>query len=422
MCFFYPFVRLIFRLLLLGTLGLAGCETRQPAAAEHPAQPAAPVAATVRPQPTLPDLDYTRASFGLDEGPADTLVRLGSRRYWLSVQVATDSTRPVLAARGGVVGPVFRAVDTSAAQVRGYYETYTFTLRDSTRQRVQWRRQLHKSDFAHVGTPDLITVMNLPRPRYLGYSAAQQALAFSCTMGIPYSDVAARATLVLDARTGRLRRLSDGGSASWEAADCAPQLSSSGRCILTCTELLRPGQPPLQLARPHANLTAARFLTDTTLLLVYERGDYIAPAPSAAPDSVDANVSAGFNNPEFRTTPAQRRLPTAYVLSTSGRELTHFRLATSSDAMRNDLLRTFAPAAHAYLLYDESGKLVLLPKAHPDSLVELPLKTLARFQPPQRPREQRYRIEGTFSHLTLYIDTLHPRRIRYQLRTEQAGN
>lgn len=408
---------------LFGALGLVGCETRKPATTEQASSPAALVA--VAPLRLMrPDSDCTRATFSFDDGPADTLVRLNGRRYWLSVQVATDSTRPVYAAAGGVVGPAFVALADSAAgrqRVRGFYETYSFILRDSARQRTVFRQQLHKSDFAALGSPEVAAIMNLPRPRYLGFSAAQQTLVFSCAPGIPNSDVGSRATLVLGFPDGRLRRLSPGGSASWDAADCASQLSPSGRYVLTCTELLRPGQPPLQLARPHTNLTAARFLTDTTLLLVYERGDWVQPAHSAGSDSLPANVSAGFSNPEFRTTPAQRRLPTAYVLSTSGRELAHFRLATSSDGMRNDLLRTFVPPARAYLLYDESGKLVLLPNAHPDSLAELPLTTLARYRPPLRPHEHRYLIEGTLSRLTLYVDTLHPRRIRYTLRKDIVG-
>lgn len=104
---------------------------------------------------------------------------------------------------------------------------------------------------------------------------------------------------------------------------------------------------------------------------------------------------------EFTTTPAQRRLPTAFVLRTSGRVLRHFQLAATGVAA-SELRRTFVPAAGTYFLYDETArKLVLLPKAQPELLTELPLKSLAAFKPPRHPREKRVEINSDFSRLTL---------------------
>ncbi|MGI4763122.1 MAG: hypothetical protein ACRYF0_20580 [Janthinobacterium lividum] len=234
---------------------------------------------------------------------------------------------------------------------------------------------------------DIVTVMNLQRPAYLGYSTALDALVFAYHPWVPASDVGKRATLLLD-RQGQVKKLSAGGPIMWQdAIDCDPQLVPAGPSVLTCTELLRDGHPPRRLTKPHAQLHAARFLHDSTLLTVYENGDY-QPASSAADGPSDATVTAPLVSYDFVATPAQRRLPTAFVTRTSGRVL---------------------------LLYEENTKFVLVPKAVPERLAELPLKTLIKFRPPLRPYEKRYAITTDFSHLELYVDTLRPQQVRYLL-------
>lgn len=406
-------------ILSLVGLVLAGCETRQPVATA----PALPVAA-VPPAPVAPaplpldTADYTRAHPSQWPGPADTLIAIGTRHYWLSMQVTTDSTRALYYHPAANVGAAFAVPGDRTGQVRGYYETYTFALRDSTRKKLLFRRQLHKSDFYRVGSRDVVTVVNMERPCYLGYSAALDALVFNCALWIPGSDVGGRATLVLD-RQGHLKTISSGGSLLWDAIDCDPQLSPSGRAVLTCTELLRAGQPPLRLERPHAQLQAARFLNDSTLLVIYEYGDYVQrPIEEVGNDS---SVTAPMTAADLVTTPAQRRLPTAVVLRTNGQVLRQFNLLTTGVAA-NQLPRTFLKPTRTYFFFDEaSRKLVLLPKAHPDSLRELLLKNLLAFKPPLRPHEQKIEISSDFSLLSLYVDTLQPWVVRYRLKAKIGG-
>jgi hypothetical protein len=299
--------------------------------------------------------------------------------------------------------------------VRDYAETYTFTLRDSLGKTVIFRRQLHKPDFYAAENRDVVTVMNMAPPGYLGYSAALDALVFVCYLGIPYSDVGSQATLLLD-RQGRVRRLSPGGPAFSDAPDCDPRISPSGRAVLTCSEILRAGQPPLSIQKPHALLRAARFISDTTLLLVYEYGDYVLrPTRSGPPEATGdgPDVTAPMTPYDFVTTPAQRRLPTAMVLSTSGKVLRQFRFVPDY-ALASDLARTWARSAGAYLFVEAGHKLVVVPKAHPEALFELPLRQLPKFQPPQRPHEQAYSVISDFTRLRFYVDTLNPRAVRVQ--------
>jgi hypothetical protein len=417
-------MRLLFPGCLLLAL-LAGCESRQPAATGQPtATLAAPVAVVPAAKSSpLPDTaDCTRAQASRWPGPTDTLIAIGAQHYWLSMHVATDSTRALYYNPAANAGAAFAVPgDTAgyaAGQVRGYHETYTFVLRDSTRKKLLFHRQLHKPDFYRAGSRDIVTVMNMERPCYLGYSTALDALVFNCALWIPNSDVGGRATLLLD-RQGHLKTISPSGSLLWDAADCDPQLSPSGRAVLTCTELLRAGQPPLNLTKPHAQLQAVRFLNDSTLLVLYEYGDYQARPIEEVEN--DPSVTAPMTAAEFVATPAQRRLPTAVVLRTSGKVLRQCNLHTTGVAA-NQLPRTFLKPARTYFFFDEtSRKLVLLLKAHPDSLRELPLQSLLAFKPPLHPHEQKIEINSDFSRLWLYVDTLRPWIVRYRLKAKMAG-
>jgi len=399
---------------LVGLLFI-GCEARQPATVASP--PLARPAAGPRPDTA----DCTRRLPMQEPGPADTLIALGKRHYWLTMQVSTDSTRALYAAPAGSVGPAFAAPGDAAGRVRGYAETYTFTLRDSARRAVLFRRRLHKPDFYGVAPRDLATVMHLERPNYLGYSTGLDALIFACYLWVPGSDVGERATLVLG-RNGRMQTISPGGAILWAAPDCDPQLSPDGRTVLTCSELLRPGQPALSLQKPYAELRAARFLNDSTLLALYEYGD-VKPRASRLPagEEVDSTVTAPLVEYEFIATPAQRRLPTAFIMRTSGRVVRSFHLTTTG-AASSELPRAFVPAAGAYFCYDETTRhLVVLPKAHPERLTDLPLKTLAVFKPPRRAREKQVEVSSDFTQLTLYVDTLRPQAVRYRLQARMGG-
>jgi hypothetical protein len=364
----------------------------------------------------------------------DTLVAIGPRHYWLHLSQVADSTQPLEYAPATVAGKYFAAPSDTAwrtHRVRGYEGTYTFTLRDSARQKVVFSQKLHKRDFLPSHKGEVLTLSE-PEFYYRGYSRGLGSLLFLAYFGLPYSDVIDRTALLLDARSGRVRGLYGIGSASFEAIDCDPQVAPSGQSVLTCAgQLLRPHRPPLSLRRPHAELRAARFLTDTTLLVVYEFGDYgparreaadAATEEDAGPLPVAGAATAQRAQPpmELVTTPAQRRQPNAFVLSTNGRQLAAFHYDGWELGMGYSMPRRFVAATRTYYLLngenDKPRSLVLLPKARPDSIIQLPLKTLAKFQPPRRRSETRFVISDNATNFIFYADSSSPGRIRYTRR------
>ncbi len=436
-------MRLLF-LLFFGGLALAGCETRQPATGAT-AQPSVTSVASdslstsVRPPkaPAATDTsDYTRAyRGGFDDPRADTLILLGSRHYWLQLRQVADSTKPLDYAPAYVVGRPFAAPsDTAwrAHRVRGYEGTYTFALRDSSRRTVVFRTQLHKRDFQATNAGEVLTVSE-PEFHYLGYSAGLHGLLFVAYFGIPYSDVIDRTMLLLDARNGQIKSQRGIGSATFDATDCDPQVSPTGQVVLTCAgELLRAGQSALSLRRPQAALRATRFLTDTTLLAVYEFGTY-RPIEQSASDAADedapspvagAAATAEMAQPsEFVSTPAQRRAANAFVLSTSGRVLGKFRYDGWSGDMGYAMPRYFSPITRTYYFSNGTQSIFMLPKAQSGRIVELPLKKMARFRPPQQPTEMTVTLPFAVNMqtLVLYVDTLRPRQVRYRLLAREGG-
>ena len=402
----------------LAGFALAGCDA-QPVATTTPARPAA----TLRPPAAaIPDtIDYTRAPAAFpDYRPlTDTLIAVGRRHYWLRIELAPDSTKPLDYAPAIIAGQPFAAPSDSAwraHRIRGYDGTFTISLRDSARRTWLFRQPLQKRDFMRAAPPEIVTVSN-PYFQYLGYRQGLNALLFVAYFGIPYSDVASRATMLLSAKNGRVLALRDAGSASFEATDCTPQVSASGQAVLTCaSELLRAGRPPLSLRRPHAELWATHFLTDTTLLAIYHFGDYRPgkPDPARTDPTADPGVSAGLSLPEteFVSTPAQQRAANAFILGTSGHILSQFKYEGSENGMSETLPWYFSASTRTYYLISESKDLVLLPKAQPGTCVKIPLKTLPTYQPPQRAQEFKFTLQNGLEEFTCYVDRSNPRAIR----------
>lgn len=423
-------MRLIFGLLLVSALGLAGCESRKPANTDA-TQPTAVVDTLLSQRPVArilpPDtLDYAKEMERQSMYPQrDTLIQLGSHHYWLTVKLVADSTRPIDFAPAELAGRYFAAPsDTAwrAHRVRGYDGTYTFTLRDSTRQRLIFSRLLHKKDLRAAGPPEMVTVSE-PDFYYCGYSTGLNALLFTVEVGIPSSDVGYRAALLLDARTGQVQALHDIGSSSFDATDCNPRVAPNGQAVLTCAdELLRPGRPSLSLKRPHAELRAARFLTDTTFLVIYAFGDYRpAKLDEEVPltDSDDPSISASFSQPppqEFVSTPAQARAANAFIYSTSGRVLRKFKYDGWEPAMGYALPRYWLAATRTHYLVSEGKDLVLLPRAQPGTFQKLPIKRLPKFHPPRRPQEAQFTLYSDAGDYTFYVDKAKPEAIRYQFK------
>jgi len=326
-----------------------------------------------------------------------TAFSVNGRLHHLVVQARPDSARPLTAL-------AYFSDDDRARQrltkVRGYDGRFTFTLRDAAGAPV-FRRELRKADFAKMGAPDVVVESAVNKPVFLGYSAALRALVFTIDFGVPDSDVGFQVVLLLDLG-GQVLRLSEGRALSG-GPDADPALAGNGRAVLTATEVIRPGQPPLRLTRPGADLAGVFFLTDTTVLAVYDPGKN---RPVRLPD--------GLVNYERHVTPQQQRAPNAFVLRVrDGQVISSFRYRGYYEGMGYSVPHFGLPAAHACYLLDEKHGLYLVPMAAGTPTV-LKFAEMPQFVPPQVAQEVRFEMQGEDAQFAFYADTLNPRRVRYQ--------
>ena len=385
--------------LLMGLL--VGCEQRMSATRANPsvlpsvsvAPPPVPPAAppVVRTAPKPPPINKPGWA---PPAAFDTLLVLNGQPHHLLIEAETDSTQRLSAA--------FEATPGHFERVHGYEGRYTLTLRDGQGGQV-FRRQLRKAAFFKRAGADIVTESEAYLPELLGYSRPLGALAFTVDFMVPDSDVGAQVVLLLDL-AGNVLRLSDGRGPG-SGPECDPALSASGGALLTATEVLRPGLPPLRLDKPTADLVGASFLTDTTVLVVY------APGKSHLiryPDGMEA----------YGRTPSaeQLRAPNAFVRHVrSGRVLGRFRYHGFYEEMGFTIPSTQLRATGTHYLLDDKRGLYLLPLSAPAALTELRFAAMTRFVPPKRLSEVRFELQSSESSFAFYVDTSSVRpRIRYQ--------
>ena len=324
----------------------------------------------------------------------DTLVVLNGQPYHLRLEAETDSTRRLTATYEDIPGHPER--------VHGYEGRYTLTLRNNQGGQV-FRRQLRKAAFFKKAGADIVTESEAYVPELLGYSRPLGALVFTLDFMVPDSDVGAQVVLLLD-MAGNVLRFSDGRGPG-SGPECDPALSPGGKYLLTGTEVLRPGQPPLRLEKATADLVGATFLTDSTLLVVY------APGKSHVIYYRDGLEGYG------RTpSPEQRRAPNAFVRHLrTGRVLSRFRYHGFFEEMGFTIPAYQLRSTATHYLLDEKRGLYLLPLNPSVPPTELPFTAMPRFVPPKKLAEVRFELHSTNTSFAFYVDTSSVRpRIRYQ--------
>ena len=385
------------RLLPLGivAVALAGCdqkayltERRNPPVAvtaapgSAPAAPgAAPVPAPV-PVPAAPARPPVYRPGWAPPARLDTAVVFNGQPYRLRIEAETDSTERLKT--------TYQPYPGHTEVARGYQGHFIFTLHDHDGQAL-FRRRLRKADFYKVAGQDIVTESEAYRPELLAYSPAFGAMVFTLDFMVPDSDVGAQVILMLDLH-GRVLRISDGRDPGG-GPDCDPALTPDGRALLTGTELLRPGQPPLRLHRADADLAGAFLLSDTAVVAIYAPGRTHLIHRPGEPDT-------------YGRTPTRQQLsaPNALVRHIrTGRVVARFRYGGYYEELGFTIPRAYAAGIH-YLL-DEQRGLRLLPAAAPARTVEVRFAAMPRYVPPQRLSEVRFELQSAGSGFAFYVDT-----------------
>jgi len=351
---------------------LAGCETRQPVATMPEAAPVAvpPVpAVSIRPATRL--LRDTVDVSGLEYDDAanaallDTLLRLGTRHYRLRLQAQADSSQE-LRLPSATVDSMMVGAKPNGDFIYGvkhhYNVRYTIALLDSA-GRQQFRRTFTKPDFYQLAGRELVSESEPIRPALIGYNAPRQWLLLRQEFGVDGTDWGGEAFLALDLK-GRMQRLTASNAYGGGGSDCRIQQSPDGQAVITCHELLMPGGRHQLLTKPHAELVAARFLSDTTLLTVYQ---YVTTR-RVQYDGIWVNENTQNSRRSHE--------PNAFVLSArTGRVLARFRFDGEVEALGYHLPRLYVWQTKSYYLPDEyQHQLRILPRDKPQ--LTLPHATL----------------------------------------------
>ncbi|WP_139921461.1 hypothetical protein [Hymenobacter sp. DG01] len=365
------------------------------------------VAAPVPPAPNTTDwLSRTLP----EKATTDTTFLIDGKPYRLRLSATADSAHMLRIATDGIVGPAL-AADSNFARnrlVEGPAGYYRIALITAAGQPVM-RKEFRKPDFYQVAGADIVVVSEPTPPRFLGYYPELGGLAFWQEVGIPGSDVGSCLFYLLDLQ-GRVRHLAAGNEFGEGRADCDPLPTPRGGAFITCHQLLRAGRPPLPLQKPHADLVLARFLSDSTLLTIYQYGEYVVTNDSLGnPESM-----------EWQVPPGMTAQPNAFVLNLEGRKLAQFRYQGFASALGYSVPYAYVPASNTYYLLDTERGLRLIPWQNPGATQEVKFRQMTRFQPPIRPTEIRFFIEEEDTRFEFYADKNHPEQLRYR-RVKTAG-
>ncbi|AHJ98090.1 hypothetical protein [Hymenobacter swuensis] len=381
------------------------CQPEKPAeqATAPPVPPNTVQAAAVPVLPSVPPdtVDWLARTLP-GNASTDTMLQIEGKSYRLRLSASADSTRMLRVSTGGIVGEAF-AVDSNFVRnklVQGPSGSYVIQLL-AAGQPVM-RRRFQKPDFYTVAERAIVVVSEPTPPRFLGYYPELGGLAFWQQIGIPASEVGSYFFYLLDLK-GKVRELSFGNQFGEGHTDCDPLPAPGGKALLTCARLLRPGQPPLNLQKPQADLALARFLSDTTLLVLYNYGEYKTETDNS-----------GLEEMSWQVPPHLRNKPNGFVLNLQGKQLARFRFNSLGEEMGYYVRRAYVPAVQTYYLLDAERGVRLLAKQNPAATREVPFRQMTPFSPPQRPMEVQFTIRAGTADFVFYADKAHPEKLRYQ--------
>ncbi|WP_460621614.1 hypothetical protein [Hymenobacter tenuis] len=395
------------RLLPIAAFVIAACQPEKPA--EQVTTPPL-VSDSLQPSVDSPGQEAFDAVDWMGKGlhekaTTDTTFQIDGKPYRLRLSAEADSTRMLRVETDGIVGTAL-AADSNFANnqlVKGPTGYYRVVLTTAAGQPVM-RKEFRKSDFSKVVGADIVVVSAPMPPRFLGYYPELGGLAFWQEIAIPGSDVGSYVFFLLDMQ-GNVHNMSFGNHFGEGQADCDPLPAPHGGAFISCQQLLRAGRAALPLRKPHADLVLARFLSDSTLLTIYQYGEYIVTNDSLG--NAESMV--------WKVPPHMRNKPNAFVLTLQGEKVARFQYNGFASNLGYYVPRTYVPATNTYYLLDEEGGyLRLLNKQSPAATQEVKFRQMTQFRPPVRPSEIQFYIDAEATRFEFYAEKDHPEQLRYR--------
>jgi hypothetical protein len=384
---------------LLG-LALPACESRRPAAGPAEAPTAAP--APVRTAVADTALPFASLHAPLDSAGGLPVVRIDGQPYRVRSSARPDRTRRLMRPASAVLestdstGNITRTPDPALDSLNeangyGYDAEYTVQLLGPG-GRPRFTASVRKTDFAaSMGGLQHVAESTVGPPTLLGYLPQFHALAFDVSFYLEGTDDGGEALLLLDARTGKVRGITE--HYYYESAESPDALTPDGRTLLLGAEIWHADGRRVRLDRPRQAVAGTLLLNEQTALVVYEDGY----------DPVkQVNLPVRGAN--------------AHLIDLQGRELGAFAFHGTTGAIGYSLNYAYLAQTRTHYLFDNTnGTVHLLPRDAPKQHRQLALARLPKFQPPQRPAEVRFTIDSEAGGpLTLYADTV-TGALRYRL-------
>jgi hypothetical protein len=343
-------------------------EDSQAQIAAKPSPPAPPVVAK--------DTASEEQGFLWEPIISDTLIKIEGKPFRLKLEAQPDTADKLTWTETFTDEGELRKEDYA-----GINCIYTISLSDVQGKKI-FSRRLSKMDFWDRVYKGIVIASDPDIPAFLGYTKHFKSLLFTLDFMLPESDWGTQCFFMLDLQGG-LKEISESNNFGGGDIDCEPTVSGNGKAILTCNKILNARGRSVDLYREDRETILARFLTDTTVLVIY---DY-DPA----------------KNPK-----------NAVVLKTNGTAVTKFTYRGYYNVLGYVVPLYFLPETNSvYLLDERRAQLHVLSNRDPKKIVRHSFKEMAPFKGTQKRSEIKFEMETEESGHIFYLDR-QTRRFRYQ--------
>ena len=336
-------------------------------------------------QPTIALADTLPPYTALENRNPDApqRVSIGGVLYRVEALAVPDSTKPLRY----TYPPEPGAADSAALRTAvGTEVVYTFRLLKPNGQPLFSRQLLKTSLAAEIGEDLAVEAIAWP-PTFIGYLPKFNALAFELPVNPPDSDSGGELLLLLDARTGQVRRQH---LSRWYGGCNSPvALSENGETLLTSFAIIQANGHVTSLSRPNQMIGGVLFVNNNRVLVTYVPKEN--QSHSAAPSTRNTRL-----------------------FDLNGHQLAAFDLSSLDGGLGYRMLATYIRQTKTYYLYDEGAQqLGLLLHDQPTAMRIVKLEQLQKFQPPQHSKEVSFSLNTEIgTQIKFYVDTV-TQQVRY---------